>query len=113
MQLLSNQMLTQSQNCMFLQQQQVLQSNAMNNSYYRQPQVPWVEGFNQGFNTEQPQQFYHRPTYDPGIFYQVPITHGFPNTPGYVFRHPAEPAKHHNIHKAQPFFQSKLVILNQ
>ena len=49
--------------------------------------------------------FFLRSVYNPGIFCQVPVTHGFPNTQGYVYRHPANPAPHHNIHQAQPFSQ--------
>ena len=62
---------------MFVQQQQVSSSNAMNNSYYRQPQGPTVGGFNQDFSMVKPQRFYHRPTYNPGIFTRHLLHTGF------------------------------------
>ena len=91
MQMLTNQMAVQSQNLMVLQQQQLLTNNL-----YRYPQVPVINGFNQGFNVVQPQQFYNRPIYHPGLFYQVPYTQGHRNVQGYIpVWHPAQPASYH------------------
>ena len=91
MQMLTNQMAVQSQNLMVLQQQQFLTNNL-----YRYPQVPVINGFNQGFNVVQPQQFYNRPIYHPGLFYQVPYTQGPRNVQGYIpVWHPAQPASYH------------------
>ena len=84
MQMLSNQMVAQSQNFMFLQQQQVLASNSMNNPY-RYIQQPVINGFSQGFNWAQPQLFV-RPMYQPMQPHQGYYTQNAQVIQGHVYR---------------------------